>query len=126
MTEEYFSQSLEIFTNFRGGPSFLGERILQKVWIISSPLLCFNCKSGKDEISSSFIRFQYIVEDSEERLSDFWNFYKLKRGDLIFGENQFCRKSEWFGHPFCISILNVLKTQIRYSLDFRALCLIKE
>ena len=30
---------------------------------------------------------------------DFSNFHKLKRGDQIFGENQFCRKSELFDPP---------------------------
>ena len=28
-----------------------------------------------------------------------WNFYKLMRGHLISGGNQFCRKSELFGPP---------------------------
>ena len=46
MIQEYFYQSLEICTNQRGGgPNFWGERILQKVWIIWSPILYFNFKS---------------------------------------------------------------------------------
>ena len=48
-------------------------------------------------------------------------------GDQISGGNQFCRKSELFGPPFCISILKVLRAQIlRHSLDFNALCMIQE
>ena len=113
-----FLRVLKFLQIKEGWPNLWGEPILQKAWFIW-PLLYFNCKSCKDEIPSSFIRFQYILDDSEERLSDILNFYKLKSGDLIFGENQFCRKSEWFGCPFCISILNLSKTKIFcYSLAF--------
>ena len=110
-----------------GGPNFWMEPILQKVWIIWSPLLYFNFKSFMDPNSSSFIRFQCILHDSGVLFSESWNFYKLKRGDLISGENQFCRKSELFGPPFCISILEVLSTEfLRHSLDFNAFCMIQE
>ena len=119
------------FWNFcklkRGGPNFWGEPILQKVWIIRSPLLYFNFKSFMDQDSSSFIRFQCILHDSGLLFSESWNFYKLNRGDLISGRNQFCRKSEIFGPPFCISILKVLWTQIfRHLLDFNEFCMIQE
>ena len=110
-----------------GGPNFLGERILQKVRIIWSLLLYFNFKSFRDSNSLSFIRFQCILHDSGALFSESWNIYKLKRGDLISGWNQFCRKSELFGPPFCISILKVLWTQIiSHSLDFNAFCMIEE
>ena len=110
-----------------GGPNFLGERILQKVRIIWSLLLYFNFKSFRDSNSLSFIRFQCILHDSGALFSESWNIYKLKRGDLISGWNQFCRKSELFGPPFCISILKVLWTQIhRHSLDFNAFFMIQE
>ena len=110
-----------------GGPHFWGEPILQKVWIIWSPLLYFNFKSFLDPNSSSFIRFQCILHDSGVLFSESWNFYKLKRGDLISWGNQFCRKSELFGPPFCIWIIKVLSTQIRcHSLDFNAFCMIQE
>ena len=109
------------------GPNFWGEPILQKVWIIWSPLLYFNFKSFMDPNSSSFIRFQCILHDSGVLFSESWNFYKLKRGDLISWGNQFCRKSELFGPPFCISILKVSWSQIDcYSLDFNAFCMIQE
>ena len=109
------------------GSNFWGELILQKLWIIWSPLLYFNFKSSKYPICSSFIRFQRILYDSGVRFSEAWNFYKLNRGDLISGWNQFCRKSELFGPPFCISILKVLWTQIhRHSLDFNAFFMIQE
>ena len=81
------------------GPNFCGEPILQKVWIIWSPLLYFNFKSFLDPNSLSFIRFQCIVHEWGILFSESWNFYKLKRGDLISGGNQFCRKSELFGLP---------------------------
>ena len=51
------------------------------------PLLYFNFKSFKDPRSLSLIRFQYVLYNSEERLSEFWSFYKLKRVDLTSGEN---------------------------------------
>ena len=84
-----------------------GEPILQNVWIIWSPILYFNFKSLLDPNYSSFIRFQCILYDSRVLLSGFSILYKLKRGDLISGWNQFCRMSELFGLPFCISILKV-------------------
>ena len=101
--------------------------ILQKVWIIWFPLQYFNFKSFMDPNSSSLIRFQCILRDSGVLFSESWNFYKLKRGDLISGGNEFCRKSELFGSPFCISILKVLWRQIlRPYLDFNGFCMIKE
>ena len=110
-----------------GGSNFWGEPILQNIWIICSPLLYFDFKSFLDPNSSSFIRFQCILHDSGVLFSESWNFYKLKRGDLISGGNQFCRMSELFGRPFCISILKVLWTQILcHSLDFNAFCMIQE
>ena len=109
------------------GPNFWGEPILQKLWIIWSPLLYFNSKSFTDPNSSSFIKFQCILHDSRVTFSESWNICNLKRGDLISGENQFCRKSELFRPPFCISILKVFRTQIlRHSLDFNAFCMIQE
>ena len=110
-----------------GGTNFWLEPILQKVWIIWSPLLYFNFKSFLDPNSLSFIRFQCILHDSGVLFSESWNFYKLKKGDLISGWNQFSWKSELFVPPFCISILKVLQTQIlRHSLDFNAFCMIQE
>ena len=108
------STSLRVFKFVQikeGGPNFWGEPILQNVWIIWSPLLYFNFKSFLDPNSSPFISFQCILYDSGVLLSESWNFYKLKRGDLISGGKQFCRKSELFGPPFCISILKVLWTK---------------
>ena len=110
-----------------GEPNFWGEPILEKLWIIWSPLLYFNFKSFVDPNSWSFIRFQCILHDSGVLFSESWNFYKLKRGDLISGGNQFCRMSELFGPPFCISILKVLLTQIlHHSLDFSQFCINQE
>ena len=90
-----------------GGSNFWREPILQNVWIIWSPFLFFNFKSFLDPNSWSLIRFQSILHESGRLFSESWNFYKLKRGDLISGGNQFCRMSELFGPPFCISILKV-------------------
>ena len=124
------STSLRVFKFLQikeGGPNFWGEPILQNVWIIWSPLLYFNFKSFLDPNSPSFIRFQSILHESGKLFSESWNFYKLKRGDLISAGNQFCRMSELSGPPFCISILKVLWTQIlRHSLDFSQFCMNQE
>ena len=122
-----FVRVLKFLQIKEGGPNFWGEPILQKVWIIWSPLLYFNFKNLMAIISSSFIRFQCILHDSGLLFSESWNFFKLKRGDLVSGGNQFCRKSELFGPLFCISILKVLRTQILcHWLDFNAFSMIQE
>ena len=122
-----FRRVLKFLQIKEGGPNFWGEPILQNVWIIWFPLLYFNFKSFLDPNSSSFIRFQSILHESGRIFWESWNFYKLKTGDLISGGNQFCRKSELFGPPICISILKVLWTQIFcHSLDFSAFCIIYE
>ena len=116
-----FSESLNFYKFKRGKP------ILQKVWINSSPFLYLNFKRFVDADSLSFLRFQCILHDSEILLSEPWNFYKLKRGDLISRGNQFYRMSELFGPPFCIYILKFLCTEIpRHSLDFSPLCMNQE
>ena len=107
MFRRTFLRVLKFLEMKEGGPNFWGEPILQNVWIIWSPLLYFNFKSFLDPNSSPFISFQCILYDSGVLLSGFSNFYKLKRGDLISGGNQFCRMSELFGPPFSISILKV-------------------
>ena len=88
-----FSEFWNSYKLKRGGRNFWEESILQKVWIISSPLLYFNIKSIMEPNFSSFIRFQCILHDSGVLFSEVWNFYKLKRGDLISGGNQFCGMS---------------------------------
>ena len=124
-----FLRVLKFLEIKEGGDLISGRKsILQKVWIISSPLVYFNFKSFMDPNSSSFIRSQCILHDGGVLLWESWNFYKLKtRGNLISGGKQFCRKSKLFGPPFCISVLKVLWTQIFcHSLDFNAFCMIQE
>ena len=94
-----FLRALKFLQIKEGGPNFWGEPILQKVRIIRSSLLYFNFKSSKYPISSSFIRFQCILHDSGVPFSDFWNLGKLKREEVIFRENQLCRKCELLGSP---------------------------
>ena len=122
-----FLRLLKFLQIKEGGPNFWEEPIFENVWIISSDLLYFNFKSFVDPNSWPFIRFQCILYDSGVLLSWFSNFYKLKRADLISGGNQFCRISELFGPPFCISILKVLWTQIlRHLLDLSPFCMNEE
>ena len=122
-----FLRGLEFLQIKEWGSNFRGEPILKKVWIIWSALLYFNFKGFADLYYSSLIRFQCIVHDSGIHFSESWNFYKLKRGDLISGGNQFCRKSELFAPPFRSSLLKGLLTQIlHHSLDFNSFRMIRE
>ena len=59
-----FWESWNFYKLKRGEPNFLGEPILQNVWIIWSPLLYFKFKSFMGPNSSSLIRFQCILHDS--------------------------------------------------------------
>ena len=131
MHSPWFRSTFLIDLNFlqikEGEPNFWGEPILQKVWIIWSLFLYFNFENLMDIIPSPFIRFQCILHDWRVLFSESWNFYKQKRGDIISGGNQFWKKCELCGTPFCISILKVLWTQMhRHSLDFNAFCMIQE
>ena len=94
-----FLRVLKFLQIKEGGPNFWVEPILQKVWIIWSPLLYFNFKSFMDPNSSSFIRFQCILHDSGVLFSESWNFYKLKRGDLISGGEPILQKVWMFWSP---------------------------
>ena len=93
-----------------GGSKMWRERILQNLWTIWSSLVYLYFKNFLDSNSLSFITFQCILHDSGVLFLQSWNFSKLKMRDLISGGNQFCRMSELFGPPFCISILKVLET----------------
>ena len=107
-----------------GGPNFWGEPILHKVWIIWSRLLFFNFKNLMERNSSSLIRFQCIVHHLELLFSEPWNFYKLKRGDLISGANQFAEYLNYLVPP---SVFQVLWSQtLHHSLDFNAFCMMQE
>ena len=99
------------------GHNFWEEPILQKVWVIWSPILYFNFKRFLDPDSSLFVWFQCILHDSGVLFSGSWNFYKLKKGDLIY----FAECPNYLVPPFCSSILKVFLSQIlRHSLDFNA------
>ena len=122
-----FSEFWNFYKLKRGDLISGGEPVLQNVWIVWSFLMYFSLKSFLGPNSSSFSRFQCILHDSGVIFSEFWNFDKLKSGDLISEGNQFCRKSELFGPLFCISVLKVLWTQVlHHSLDFNAFCMIQE
>ena len=109
------------------GPNFWVEPILQKVWIICSPILYFNFKSFMHPNFSSFIRFQCILHDSGVPFPESSNFDKLKRSDPVSGGNQIWRNSELFIPTFCILILKVLRTEIfHHPLDFNAFSMIQE
>ena len=82
-----FLRVLKFLKIKQGGSNFWGEPILQKVWMIWSPHLYFNFKSFMNPNISSFFRFQCILHDSGVLLSEFRNFYQLKkRGPNFWGE----------------------------------------
>ena len=114
-----------VFWNFvklrKGDLISWGEPILQNGWIIWSHLLYFNIRNFRDPNCSSFTRFQCILHNSAVIFSLFWNFLKLKKGNVIsWGEP--ILQSRWIIVPsFCISILEIWRTRIlRQSLDFNA------
>ena len=122
-----FVRLLKILQIKEEGSNFWKELIFQNVRINWSPHLYFNFKTFLDPNSWPFIRFHWILYDSGVLLSWSSNFYKLKRADLTSVGNKFCRISEFFGLPFCISILKVLWTQIlRHSLDLSPFCMNEE
>ena len=57
-----------------GRPNIWWEPILQHVLIIWSPFSYFNLRSSMNPISSSFIRFQCFLHDSEVLFPESWNF----------------------------------------------------
>ena len=127
MIQHFFCRVVKFLEMKKGGPSFRGEPILHKVLIIWSRLLYLNFKCFMVPNSWSLVRFQCTLHDAGVLFAECWNFYKLKRGDLISVGNQFCRESELFGPTFGISILKVLWTQIHHnSLGCNAFCMIKE
>ena len=95
-----FVRVLKFLQIKEGEHNFCGEPVLQKVWIIWSPLLYLNFKNFTDRNSSSFIRYQCIFHDSGVPFSDFLDLDKLKREELISRVNQLCRKSELLVSPF--------------------------
>ena len=106
-SEVLFSESLNIYKIKIRDLIFRGNQFF-RVWIICSPLLLFNFKSFMDPNSSSLIRSQCILHDGGILFSQSWNFYKLKRGDLISWGNQFCRRPELLGPLLFIWILESL------------------
>ena len=101
--------------------------ILQNGWIICSLILYFNFKSFKDPNSSSFTRFQCMLHDSGVLFADFWNFYKLKTGDLISCGEPILQKGWIISYAILYFNFKSFNTKIlRHSLDFNVLCIISE
>ena len=131
MHSTWFSSAFLRFVKFcqikEGDLISSGDPILQNGWIIWSPILCFNFRNLKEPNSSSFIRFQFILNDSAVLFSTFWNFVKIKRVVLFLRGIHFCRTIELFGPHFCVSILEIWRTQVlRHSLDFNVFYMIQQ
>ena len=126
----YFSPVFSNCLRFKRGPNFQGwgiKPILQNNWIPSiegawflgrnqfwrtaelfCPPFCISIlKLSRTQIFRHSLDFHVFCMIQRIFFSDFWNFYKLKRGDLISGGNQFRWKSQLFGSPFFISILKI-------------------
>ena len=91
-----FSAFWKLMKLKRGDLISSGEPILQNGWIILYRFLYFNFRNLKDPNCSSSIRFQCVLHDAVVLLSRFWNFLKLKSGDLISWGKQFCRTAGLF------------------------------
>ena len=103
------------------------EPILQKGWIIWSYLLYSNFRNLKHSNSLSFIRFQWVLHDSPVLVSIFWNFFKLKRGDLISCVEPILQNARIIWIHFCISIPEIWNIQILcHSLHFNGFQLIHQ
>ena len=121
LIQEYLSQTLQGSTN--SSVSICPQNIS----IILFPLLHFYFKSFLNINSSSFNRFHCIAYDSLVTLSEYSNFQKSKKWDLIPGGSQFCKMSQLFGFPFCTSILKRFQTIIlHHSLHINAFDIIGE
>ena len=75
-----FLRVLKFLQIKEGGPNFWKEPILQKVWIIWSPLLYFNFKSFTDPNSSSFTRYECILHDSGVLFFRILKYLPIKEG----------------------------------------------
>ena len=71
-----------------------GNQFCRMSQLFGSPF-CILILKALSTISSPFVRFQCILHDSGVLFSEYWNFYKLKRGDLISAGNQFYRMSNY-------------------------------
>ena len=92
--------NLQNFLKFKRGDLISwGKPIPQNSCIILSPFLYFNLKNLKEPNSWWFIRFQCILHDSALLFSDFKNFLKFKRGNLISWREPNQQNSWIFGPP---------------------------
>ena len=83
-----FSESWYVYKSKRVDLTSWGNQFWRKSELFNSPPLYFNFKSFVDPKSLSFISFQCILYDSGVPFSEYSNFQKLKRRDLIcWGES---------------------------------------
>ena len=87
MGSDWFTSTFVNFLKFpqikEGGPNFLDGTNSAKWLNYLIPLLYFNFRNFRESNSLSFIALQWVPIDSPVLLSIFWNFFKLKTGDLI-------------------------------------------
>ena len=76
----------------RGYLTFGVNQLCRISELFGPPLLYFHLKSSTDQNFPSFIRFQSFLHESEVLFSKSWNFYKLKRRDLISWRTNFAER----------------------------------
>ena len=122
-----FLRVLKFLQIKEGGPNFWVEPILQKVWIIWSPILYFNFKSFMEPNSLSFIRFQCILHGSRVLFLECWDFYKLKWGGPNFWGEAILQKVWIIWSPLLyFNFKSFLDPNCCHSLDFNAFCMIQQ
>ena len=123
-----FLRVLKFLQIKEGGPNFWGNQFCRKSELFG-PLFCISILkvlwTQIDHLLLNFNALCMIQEYFYQSLEICTN----QRGgrDLISEGNQFCRKFELFGPPFCISILKVLWTEfLRHLIDINSFCMIQE
>ena len=87
------------FYKLKNGNLIFRKNQFCRVWIIWSSLLYFNFESFMDPNSALFLRSQCILHDWGGFFPHLWNFYKIKRGDLIARGNHFAEILNYFVPP---------------------------
>ena len=110
-----------------GRPMFLEKPILQKVWFIQSPLLYFTYKRFMDPNFSSFIIFQWVLNDSGVLFSESWNFYMVKEWGRSFWVEPILQQVWIIWSPLLyFNFKSFMETISSHLLDFNAFCIIQE
>ena len=93
-----------------------------------SPLFCISVlKVSRTQVLFNLLDFNAFSMIQEEVFSDFWNFYKLRRGDLICWGERILQNGWliWSLHLY-FNFKSFTYRNLRHSLDLNAFCIIQE